>query len=63
MKKAMCMIALAAISFGSVVAAPIKPMAQDTTMKMKKTMHKKMHKKMMKKKSSKMMTDTSKMKM
>ena len=53
MKKAMCMIALAAISFGSVVAAPIKPMAQDTTMKMKKTMHKKMHKKMMKKKSSK----------
>ncbi len=52
MKKLCCMIALAAISFGSVYAAPVtgSAMKADTTMKMKK-------------KKMKVKTDTSKMKM
>jgi hypothetical protein len=56
MKKVCCMIALAAISFGSVYAAvparSVKATAQTDTTKMK-----------MKKKKMKMKTDTSKMKM
>lgn len=56
MKKVCCMVALAAISFGSVFAYPISShtkttIAQDTTKKMKKKPMK------MKKKKSK--TDTS----
>ena len=52
MKKFCCVIALAAISFGSVYAAvPVRPgMQTDTTMKMKK-------------KKMKMKSDTGKMKM
>ena len=49
-QKAICVIAVAAISFGSVnsfAAAPVQTMQKDTSMKMKK---KPMKKKMMKKK-------------
>ena len=42
MKKALCMIALAAISFGTVSAAiPVKASTADTTMKKKKMKMKK----------------------
>ncbi len=62
MKKVMCMMALAAISFGSVHAADVKvnvkpaTMQQDSTKAMKKKMKK------MKKDSMKMAKDTMKMK-
>jgi len=60
MKKLCCMMALAAISFGSVYAAvPVhstKTMAADTTMKVKKKKMKKM-----KDTSSMMKKDTTKM--
>ncbi|MBE9585546.1 hypothetical protein IM792_13910 [Mucilaginibacter sp. JRF] len=59
MKKAVSMLALAAISFGSVYAADVnvKPatMQQDSTKKMKKKMKK------MKKDSTKAVQDTMKM--
>jgi hypothetical protein len=59
MKKLCCMVALAAISFGTIcAAAPVhKTMMADTTMKMKKK--KKMKK--MKDTSSMMKKDTTKM--
>lgn len=58
MKKLCCMIALAAVSFGSVYAAPVtgSTMKTDTTVKKDTTMK-------MKKKKMKVKTDTSKMKM
>lgn len=52
MKKTICMIAVAAISFGSVnafAATPVQTQQQDTLKMKKKSMKKKMkHKKMMK---------------
>lgn len=52
MKKTICMIAVAAISFGSVnafAAMPVQTQQQDTSKMKKKPMKKKMkHKKMMK---------------
>ena len=58
MKKLCCMVALAAISFGSVYAAPVigSTMKTDTTIKKDTTMK-------MKKKKWKMKSDTGKMKM
>jgi hypothetical protein len=54
MKKALCMIALAAISFGTVYAVPVQQ--QDTTKgkKMKRTDTTKSKKKMMKDTTTKM---------
>ena len=62
MKKALCIIALAAVSLGAVTASPVK-MAQDTSMKkMKDTSKMKMkHKKMKMKKKMKDTTGMSKM--
>jgi hypothetical protein len=51
MKKTICMIAVAAISFGSVnafAATPVQTQQQDTTKKEKDDTKKKKHKKMMK---------------
>jgi hypothetical protein len=62
MKKTICMIAVAAISFGSVNAFAATPVQtqQDTTMKTKKKQTKKMkHKKVMK--DTTMKKDTMKM--
>jgi hypothetical protein len=55
MKKAICMIALAAISFGTVYAAPVKQTTDTTKTKVKEKKGKmKMKKKVVKKDTTKM---------